>query len=106
MIFAFTGTQLGMTATQRSLVKQILESVRPDIVVHGGCVGADSDFHEIVRGIFTREQCEIHVYPSNIEAKQGRVDGDVVFSALPPLQRNQLIVYHAHELIACPSPVR
>jgi hypothetical protein len=30
----------------------------------------------------------------------------VVFSALPPLQRNQLIVYHAHELIACPSPVR
>ena len=103
MTIGFTGTRLGMTGIQRSLVRQMLEYKRPRVVVHGGCVGADSDFHDIVRLLFSKRQCQVHVFPSNIRGTHGHIDGDVVFAEHPPLQRNGFIVSLSDELIACPE---
>ena len=45
----FTGTQRGMTDAQRAAVRQLIRNRAVSFAVHGGCVGADFDFHELVR---------------------------------------------------------
>jgi hypothetical protein len=97
----FAGTQAGMTAAQRGAVFDYVESILHDVMwaIHGGCVGADEQFHLIceVFGI------GIEVYPSNLPGKQSRVIGEVMHRPMNPLRRNGIIARECTHLIAAPK---
>lgn len=105
MILAFTGTRKGMTPRQHSIVKQILEEFEPTEVHHGGCIGADTEFHELCSHL---EVPYIHVWPSNLPSMQGVIGSH--FNVIvhyhppqPPLDRNWDIVREADLVVACPE---
>lgn len=102
MILAFTGTSQGMTANQRAKVASLLIKFGPTLhtVVHGGCVGADEEFHALclTRGL------RIHVWPSNLQGKWGNWEGaEEVHDPMPPLDRNTEIVREGTHLLAAPK---
>lgn len=102
---AFTGTRKGMTARQLRIVEELIEQHQPDLAVHGGCRGADDEFHTLcVRFAIPF----IEVFPSNIPSMRAPCVGSkytVVSVAEPqePLERNWDIVRKADLLIACPE---
>lgn len=106
MIVGFTGTQRGMTEHQKQLVADLLVGLQPTLCVHGGCIGADADFHDLC---FQLGMLPIRVLPSDIPNKQSaHVVADSgfmvkVMAPRPPLVRNHLIVDSIDILIACPA---
>lgn len=105
MRLAFTGTRKGMTPRQHSIVKQILEEFEPDEVSHGGCVGADEEFHQLC---ISMQLAYIHVWPSNIQSMQMNYPSHFnvivhVHPPQPPLDRNWDIVREADLVVACPE---
>lgn len=108
MTIGFTGTRSGMSKNQ---AKEIIEFFQLhdniDIVHHGVCIGADADFHNIVRNIAP------HI---NIMGHPGRskhaIDGhrperanvfpDVSLKEKEYLERNREIVKSCDMLLACP----
>jgi len=106
---AFSGTQRGMTAPQKESVKRILDANRFDIsyVMHGGCRGADRDFHAMTVGY------ETFIYPSTEEQltwAMGVMPMDstrhISVSSLylgRPLVRNRLMVDMGDLFIATPG---
>lgn len=101
----FTGTRNGMTPEQRAAVVNLMESHKPKTVVHGACVGADTDFVEIAR----KYQCVVVARPGH-----GR-NGDTAFQSARAIElsdvvhepqqfpaRNRAIVKEATMIIACP----
>lgn len=105
MIVSFTGTQEGMTFKQMQKIKVLLEELEPTIVIHGDCIGADEQFHQLVctyRKIFDK-QVMIKIYPSTHEHKRAYCDGDQIMPQEPPLDRNKHIASEGDRLIACPK---
>lgn len=103
MIIGFTGTEKGMTYPQEEKLTSLLKAFRPTVVVHGGCVGADSKFHKICRDQL-KPRPRICVLPSNIRSKQGNwLGADFVAREAPPLERNDKIVRDVEVLIATPE---
>lgn len=102
MILGFTGTRHGMSAAQRSRVRQLLIELKPDAVHHGDCLGADAQFHDIAVNF----DIAITIWPSNdprwrANRRTGRL---TVWVARPPLERNENIVIAAVDgLIATPE---
>ena len=97
---AFTGTRDGMSPAQRTLVEKLLVEIAPSSVVHGDCVGADADFHDIAKGL----GLTVYVYPGSIDEQRAHCEGAVAVSEpMWPTDRNPLIVEAAEVLIACPS---
>lgn len=45
----FTGTREGMTDAQKHCVYHLLHEYRPEQAHHGDCVGADANFHQLIR---------------------------------------------------------
>lgn len=107
MRLGFTGTRKGMSLPQKSALEDILSYVDPDIVYHGGCVGADQDFHNICVRLRSKRRSHlplIVVYPSDLKDQQCNWKGaDVVMEEAPPLVRNEVIVRASNLLIAAPS---
>ncbi len=100
----FTGTRNGMTREQKLAVERLLDTLWPDVVVHGDCVGADADFDGICGAIgITR-----HVRPctyENMRAHCEKHGAIVVAEPKRPMARNRDIVADATPagaLIACP----
>lgn len=102
----FTGTRRGMTAIQKEQVTKLVISLRESgysIARHGMCVGADEDFHNIVRelefyvighpGVNSRGAC-----PS-----RGRTKPDLILEALPFIERNHIISDFSSVMIATPK---
>lgn len=108
MILSFTGTRKGMTPRQHSIVKQILEEFEPTQVCHGGCKGADTEFHELC--VYFSIPL-IEVWPSNLPHTQGVLKSPGVSSKClviykppqPPLDRNWDIIREADLVVACPD---
>lgn len=107
MIIGFTGTRNGMTSEQKEKVKQILAAV-PKITgaVHGVCVGADEDFHSIIRENYP--DVLIHGRPG-VSAKGTENDYradcsvDMITITMPYFKRNREIVNECDILIATPA---
>lgn len=105
MILSFTGTQEGMTFKQMDQVRRLLEELTPTMVIHGDCIGADSEFHSIVdtwrkkNGIYI----PIKIYPSDNEKKRANCDSDIIMPQKPPLERNRDIALEGDRLLACPK---
>lgn len=109
-VFAFSGTRYGLTRVQREALRLGLMELEPDVVAHGGCAGADTEFDALVWELFG-VGCTRCVFPG--------VDGDgesswrgwwrpgvgmVEFSEDEYLVRDHRIVEHGVTgLIACPK---
>ena len=101
----FTGTQRGMTAEQVATVRRLLAMAAvtgPIIGHHGDCIGADAQFHDLVREL--RDQfAKITVHPPTDPAKRAWRDGDVILPPAPYLERNHTIVDMSYILLATPG---
>lgn len=104
----FTGTQRGMTVTQHAAVTDLLRG-RTICGHHGDCVGADEDFHEIVR---RQDWSTIVIHPPVDRAKRAFCAGDggervavTVLLEKPYLERNRDIVDVTVCLIATPKKI-
>jgi hypothetical protein len=103
MVVAFTGTQNGMTETQRDAVRGVLRSVKKwdSIFLYGACVGADSQamLEALALGF------QIVAYPANnvSASKHGLIPTIAVErEAEPALARNRRMVSEAELLLAAP----
>jgi len=114
-IIGFTGTQTGMTLSQKAFVKAYFNSVINRLLtqypsyqilaVHGDCVGADKDFDDIARQLNVPR----HIFPCNIEAKRAhceRLGAIQVHAPIAPLDRNHLIVDYSTAMLATPKTNR
>lgn len=89
-----------MTPAQRASVAELIHSLRPRVLNHGGCVGADEQVH----GVAVYLGVDVHVYPCNIRNKRGVLVGEYTeHEARPPLHRNGTIVALSGVLIAAPK---
>lgn len=109
--WAFTGTQRGLTHAQYLALDNV---IRDEIlmsavsIAHGGCLGADIEFHELL--LQFRLGPQTTVYPSNIPKKsafdnlQG-VDkyGVTIREPRDPLERNRYMIHRCDRLLACPG---
>lgn len=99
----FTGTRVGMTDRQRAVVIDLLLAERAEIVYHGGCVGADTEFDCICYYFFPRGITTV-IHPSNKKEMQGRWHYTLfVMPEKHPLDRNRDIVDESDFLIATPK---
>ena len=110
MNIGFTGTRDGMTEAQKKSVKYLLETNRPECVIHGDCVGADADFDRIAASL----NIDRYIFPSNINdlrAHCEKLGAKSIFEnhvnePMPPLIRNGSIVQNADLIIACPKETK
>jgi hypothetical protein len=97
----FTGTQASMSFQQKNVVKAYLLSNNISEVHHGDCIGADADFHDIVRKV--KEETKIIIHPPDIDVKRAFKDADKILDAKPYLDRNRDIVNNCDTLLVCPK---
>lgn len=100
----FTGTRKGMTDEQfdeaQSLIFQIMDSKRDNITAHhGDCIGADADFHRLVR----HAGCEVHLHPPEDPKHRAFCDYDISEPEIPYIDRNHQIVESSQWMIATPA---
>lgn len=100
----FTGTQKGMTERQREVIKALLTEQGFSFVSHhGDCIGADSDFHDI---ICLESDCQVVLHPCNIESKRAFCKLEITdecHAPKDPLVRNRNIVNASGLVFACPG---
>ena len=99
--FAFTGTRKGMSREQKRSVFKLLHNAVDLQVRHGGCHGADTDFHQIA----LKEGLVIYVHPGDAQQATAFQGGRCIVHTppLPYLKRNHIMVDYCDALIACPS---
>jgi len=100
MIIGFTGSRKHMISGQMIKVTALLSKYKPILVVHGGCVGADSVFHEIAINL----GIPVKVRPSNLKGFHAICPGAIeICEPEKPLVRNRKIVDECDLLIAAPD---
>lgn len=100
-VLGFTGTQDGMTFPQKNTVAILLGLLQPVSVIHGDCVGADEDFHELTRRVLPH--AEIRTRPSNIVELRAGCNADSIYPPQPPLKRDEMLVMDSDLLLATPK---
>jgi len=113
MRVGFTGTQRGMERRQHGAVAELLRRrlSPPHMSVkieahHGDCVGADEEFHHLVRELSDRlllGDSRIVVHPPEISRKRAFCQGDEERVVKNYLARNYDIVEDTDLLIAAPG---
>jgi hypothetical protein len=84
---------------QKSEIKNILSKIdKPITVLHGDCVGADTEFHNLCSEL----RIEIHIFPPDDDKLRGFNKSDTIMQPKPYLKRNEDIVKKCDILIACP----
>lgn len=100
MKLGFTGTQRGLSGAQRTQLRELI-SKGLDEAHHGDCVGADREFHDIVRVV--APYARIIGHPPDEDYKRAWCIFDESRPTAPYLVRNQQIVNESTEgLIVCP----
>jgi hypothetical protein len=104
MIIGFTGTQIGMTARQAIRLYEVIKQLSLEEGIteahHGDCIGADDEFHFILREYFASVRISIH--PCTIKDKRAGNSAEHVFPVKPPLDRNRYIDDVISVLLAAP----
>lgn len=98
---AFAGSRHGMTRAQRIAVSTLLRIWGASLLVHGDCVGADSDADWIAERLVISRV----IHPGNIEAMRAHCERRGALQLSPPmhpLDRNRMIPRWCDVLIACP----
>jgi len=103
MKIGFTGTRRGLSAAQNDALLDTLISLAPDAfeVHHGMCVGADDEFHNMVRDLCPAIRIVGH--PPDDPKFFAPAECDVMWSPKPYMERNKNIVYKCDVLLACPN---
>lgn len=106
----FTGTRRGMTDAQKLVVAELLRKLEPLrgglylVGHHGDCVGADAQFHHLVRAM---SNTIVTVHPPSDARKRAwvtcREDCDEWRPSRPYLDRNRDIVHESDAMIATPE---
>lgn len=99
----FTGTRAGMTEAQKKAVATLIQEEKPDVVHHGDCVGADADFHALMRSLTL---ATIEGHPGPDDAQRAHCDFDVEHPVQAHFARNRTIVERTTTLIACPRTMQ
>lgn len=102
IILGFTGTRDGLTETQRSIVRDVIDGHtvgKIRMLNYGMCIGADDE----VWGIADAAGIIITGHPSNILGMVVYRPCAFVCKPLPPLERNKNIVRSSGILLACPA---
>jgi hypothetical protein len=98
--FGFTGTRQGMTAEQKSALRNLLDGGTGEFH-HGDCIGADSEAHDIA------DECGYGIIlhpPTNYSERAWReVPRHMMRPERPYLDRNRNIVRETASLIAAPA---
>ena len=99
----FTGTQSGMSDRQLKAASVIVGtlSMRPWVLHHGDCIGADADMHSMAVG-----HAKTVIHPPSNPAKRAYCEADEVLPALPYLKRNRAIVDACDILVATPKSLQ
>ena len=102
MVIGFTGTSKGMTAYQKQRVLELLQELKPDLVRHGDCIGADTDFHLIA--------CSLNIptciHPPDNDSKRSFCKSDCILPVKPYLDLNKDIVDMSSILISTPETTK
>jgi hypothetical protein len=101
-MIGFTGTQRGVTVAQQGVIWLWLNKIEePEHTWfhHGDCIGADHDFHRMVRRIGGN----VYLHPPDIDAKRAFCDYDTEEDPRPYLERNHRIVDSSELMIATPG---
>lgn len=108
MILGFTGTRNGLTAAQRNSLGSVFEML-PDQLIHGGAIGADTEFDEWFKRNAWSTTLKVDIYPADQRRREYwlfKYGTDFpwleIHQAMPPLDRNQIIAQRCDHLLACP----
>lgn len=101
MKIGFTGTQCGTTDPQLEMLIEIIEGLEITKAGHGDCVGADGDFHIVLRTVAPHVKITGHI-PVD-QSKREFCDFDTERDPCPFLVRNRHIVDDADLMIGCPE---
>lgn len=97
----FTGTRMGMTQDQAYVVEELLHELHiSERVHHGDCIGADAQFHDLVRA--HRPDLTIVGHPPEDDKYRAFTECDIWMPTLPYLKRDKEIVNAVMFLIATP----
>lgn len=103
MIIGFTGTQAGMSKSQKDNFETIMTEIsifHPDFEFHhGDCIGADQEAHDIVSELTKN----IIIHPPSNSSKRAFCKAKTMLESKPYLERNKDIVNVCEALIACPK---
>jgi len=100
MKYGMTGTRKGMTDGQRLVFLHALSKhPKLDHLVHGDCVGADADAHQVARLL----DHTVTVRPCTLTDQRAFCEADHEHPARKPLGRNADIVNEVEVMFAFPS---
>lgn len=102
MIIGFSGTRRGMSLAQKRVFLEVLSAMAPERFVHGLCMGADVEAHDLVRSRYTPEQCPIEGYPSTDPSTRRYRVCELMHHPMDPMKRNRDIILSCEILIATP----
>lgn len=94
----FTGTRFGMTPPQLAAIRAVIVELGPVIGHHGDCVGADAEFHAILRELGHR----VVGHPPVDDAHRAWCTFDEQVDPLTHMKRNRAIVTIADMMIGAP----
>lgn len=103
----FTGTREGITECQQEETRKVLDMFLHHGLtgVHGGCVGADAEFHAICKSMDIRTEVWPGYPVGNPSGTKFRaeLEADETHEPMEFLARNRKIVGVSAWLIACPK---
>lgn len=101
----FTGTRKGLRVDQIDSIIKTLDIYTNIIVIHGDCIGADTDFHRTClkyRIEYPEKKVTINIFPPIGNKLRGFNIGDHTHEPKDYLARNLAIVRASDIIIACP----
>lgn len=103
MRIGFTGTRKGMTEAQKASCASLILQLNITEVHHGDCVGADSDFHDLL--YLHGYDNTIHIHPPTKSHLRAHCMGPkcVIHDPQDYLVRDRVIVDNSDLLIATPA---
>ncbi len=94
-----TGTRNGMRDKQKLVVRFIAGFLLPDEAHHGDCLGADAEFHDIVR---EETKAIIVVHPPSNPKNRAFKQGDFIMKEKPFMVRDDDIIDESDLMLATP----
>ena len=74
MVIGFTGTSKGMSPYQKQRILELLKELKPHLVRHGDCVGADTEFHQIACSL----NIKTCIHPPDNDSKRSFCQSDCI----------------------------
>ena len=101
IVVGVTGTHLGATELQKTVLRSLIQFIKPDEARHGDCVGVDSEFHDIVRDCI--KPSFIVVHPPADPKRRAYKQGDVIKPPRPLLVRDDDVILASDLMFGVPN---